>query len=90
MVDGAAAVLLASKDYADKHGLKPRARIVAFANEGDCPTLMLNAPVPAARKVLARAGLTVDDIDLWEINEALRWWRKSSSAICGSTATRLT
>lgn len=70
VVDGAAAVLLASKDYAEKHGLKPRARVVAFANEGDCPTLMLNAPVPAARKVLARAGLTVDDIDLWEINEA--------------------
>ena len=70
VVDGAAAVLLASKDYADKHGLKPRARIVATANIGDCPTLMLNAPVPAARKVLAKAGLTPDDIDLWEINEA--------------------
>ncbi len=70
VVDGAAAVLLASKDYAEKNGLKPRARVVAFANEGDCPTLMLNAPVPAARKVLAKAGLTVDDIDLWEINEA--------------------
>jgi acetyl-CoA C-acetyltransferase len=50
--------------------LKPRARIVAYANMGDCPTLMLNAPVPAAKKVLAKAGLTVDDIDLWEINEA--------------------
>ena len=70
VVDGAAAVLLASKDYAEKNGLKPRARVLAFANEGDCPTLMLNAPVPAARKVLARAGLTTDDIDLWEINEA--------------------
>ncbi len=70
VVDGAAAILLSSKAYADKHGLKPRARIVATANIGDCPTLMLNAPVPAARKVLARAGLTVDDIDLWEINEA--------------------
>ncbi len=70
VVDGAAAILLASKAYADKHGLKPRARIVATANVGDCPTLMLNAPVPAARKVLAKAGLTVDDIDLWEINEA--------------------
>lgn len=70
VVDGAAAVLLASKEYADKHGLKPRARIVATANMGDDPTLMLNAPVPAARKVLAKAGLTVDDIDLWEINEA--------------------
>jgi acetyl-CoA C-acetyltransferase len=43
---------------------------VATANIGDCPTLMLNAPVPAARKVLEKAGLTVDDIDLWEINEA--------------------
>jgi acetyl-CoA C-acetyltransferase len=70
VVDGAAAVLLASKDYADKNGLKPRARVVAFANVGDCPTLMLNAPVPAAKKVLAKAGLTEDDIDLWEINEA--------------------
>ncbi len=70
VVDGAAGVLLASKEYAQKNGLKPRARVVAFANEGDCPTLMLNAPVPAAKKVLARAGLTVDDIDLWEINEA--------------------
>lgn len=70
VVDGAAAVLLASKEYADKNGLKPRARVVAFANVGDCPTLMLNAPVPAANKVLAKAGLTKDDIDLWEINEA--------------------
>lgn len=70
VVDGAAAILLASKKYADKNGLKPRARIVATANMGDCPTLMLNAPVPAAKKVLAKAGLTPDDIDLWEINEA--------------------
>ena len=70
VVDGAAAVLLASKEYADTHGLKPRARILVAVNVGDDPTLMLNAPVPAARKALARAGLTVDDIDLWEINEA--------------------
>jgi len=70
VVDGAAAVLLASPAYAAAHGLKPRARVVAMANMGDSPTLMLNAPVPAARKVLAKAGLTVDDIDLWEINEA--------------------
>jgi acetyl-CoA C-acetyltransferase len=70
VVDGAAAVLLASKEYADKMGWKPRARIVAMANIGDDPTLMLNAPVPAAKKVLAKAGLTVDDIDLFEINEA--------------------
>jgi len=70
VVDGAAAVLLASPAYAAAHGLKPRGRVVAMANMGDSPTLMLNAPVPAARKVLAKAGLTVDDIDLWEINEA--------------------
>jgi acetyl-CoA C-acetyltransferase len=70
VVDGAAAVLLTSSDYAKRHGLKPRARIVAFANQGDDPTLMLNAPVPAARKVLERAGLSADAIDVWEINEA--------------------
>jgi len=70
VVDGAGAILLASKDYAEKNGLKPRARIVAMANIGDCPTLMLNAPVPAAKKVLEKAGLTKDDIDVWEINEA--------------------
>ena len=70
VVDGAGAVLISSKAYAEKHGLKPRARIVAMANMGDSPTLMLNAPVPAARKVLDKAGLTIDDIDLFEINEA--------------------
>ena len=70
VVDGSAGVLLASPDYAAKHGMKPRARVVAMANMGDSPTLMLNAPVPAALKVLKKAGLTPDDIDLWEINEA--------------------
>ena len=70
VVDGAAAVLLASPEYAKAHGMKPRARIVAMANMGDSPTLMLNAPVPAAQKVLARAGMSVADIDLFEINEA--------------------
>ena len=70
VVDGAAALLITSKDYADKHDLTPRARIVATANMGDCPTLMLNAPVPAARKVLDKARLSAEDIDVWEINEA--------------------
>jgi acetyl-CoA C-acetyltransferase len=70
VVDGAAAILLASPEAAAANGWTPRARIVAAVNMGDDPTLMLNAPVPAARKVLARAGLTVDDIDLFEINEA--------------------
>jgi len=70
VVDGAAALLLASPEYTRRRGWKPRARIVASANVGDDPTLMLNAPVPAARKVLAKAGLSQDDIDLWEVNEA--------------------
>lgn len=70
VVDGAAAILLASRDYADNHGLRPRGRVVATANIGDDPTLMLNAPVPAAKKVLEKAGLSKEDIDLWEINEA--------------------
>jgi acetyl-CoA C-acetyltransferase len=70
VVDGSAALLLASPSYAAAHGLKPRARVVAMANMGDCPTLMLNGPVPATRKVLAKARLTLADIDLFEINEA--------------------
>ena len=70
VVDGAAAILLASEDYAKAHGMTARARVVATSNIGDDPTLMLNAPVPAAQKVLKRAGLTIDDIDLFEINEA--------------------
>ena len=70
VVDGAAALLLASEAYMNKSGMTPRARIVATANMGDCPTLMLNAPVPAAEKVLMKAGLSKDDIDVWEINEA--------------------
>ncbi len=70
VVDGAAAVLLASERYVERNGLTPRARVVATANMGDCPTLMLNAPVPAAKKVLERAGMDKNDIDLWEVNEA--------------------
>jgi acetyl-CoA C-acetyltransferase len=70
VVDGAGAILLASPEYAKANGMQPRARIVAMCNMGDCPTLMLNAPVPAAKKVLAKAGMSVADIDLFEINEA--------------------
>jgi acetyl-CoA C-acetyltransferase len=70
VVDGAAAVLYASADYVKAHGLKPRARVVACSNMGDDPTLMLNAPVPSARKILERNGMTLDDIDLFEVNEA--------------------
>ncbi|MCR9279645.1 MAG: acetyl-CoA C-acetyltransferase [Pseudomonadaceae bacterium] len=70
VVDGAAALLLASPDYAKANGMKPRARVVAMATAGGSPTLMLNEPGPAARKVLKKAGMTFDDIDLFEVNEA--------------------
>lgn len=70
VVDGAAALLLASPAYAQRSGWRPRGRIVAYGNHGDCPTLMLNAPVPSARKLLQKCGLAIEDIDLWEINEA--------------------
>ena len=70
IVDGAAAVLIGSREAGDGAGLKPRARIRAFANIGSDPALMLTGPVDVTRKVLARAGMTLDDIDLFEINEA--------------------
>lgn len=70
VADGAGALLLASKDYVEKNNLKPKARVIAMANEGDCPTLMLNAPTLATRKVLKKSGLTIQDIDLFEVNEA--------------------
>jgi acetyl-CoA C-acetyltransferase len=70
VVDGAAAVVLASPEYAQAHGLKPRARIRAVATAGDSPELMLNAPAPAARKALKLAGMKMRDIELVEINEA--------------------
>ena len=70
VVDGSAAILMASEQYAKDHGLRPRARVVATGNMGDCPTLMLNAPVPSARKILERAGMELSDIDLFEVNEA--------------------
>ena len=70
VVDGAAAVLLASPEYATKQGWKPRAKVVAYGNMGDCPALMINATVPSAKRVLEKAGMTKEDIDLWEINEA--------------------
>jgi len=70
VVDGAAAVLLSSKDYAEAHGLKPRARIRSMATAGSEPLIMLTAPTPASKKALAKAGMEAKDIDLWEINEA--------------------
>ena len=70
IVDGAAAVLIGSQEAGEKAGLKPRARIRAFANIGSDPALMLTGPVDVTRKVLARAGMSIGDIDLFEVNEA--------------------
>ena len=70
IVDGAAAILIGSEAAGKTHGFTPRARIVAVALSGADPTIMLTGPMPAARKALAKAGLTVDQIDLFEVNEA--------------------
>ncbi|MDB5602309.1 MAG: paaJ [Xanthobacteraceae bacterium] len=70
IVDGAAAVLIGSREAGTKAGLKPRARIRAFANIGSEPALMLTGPVDVTKKVLQRAGMTLADIDLIEVNEA--------------------
>ncbi|WP_411080323.1 acetyl-CoA C-acetyltransferase [Streptomyces sp. cmx-18-6] len=70
IVDGAALVAIGSQEAGDRYGLTPRARIVSAAVSGSEPTIMLTGPAPATRKALAKAGLTIDDIDLVEINEA--------------------
>ena len=70
VVDGASALLLASPEYAQAHGLRPRARVVMSAVAGAEPVIMLTAPGPASQKCLERAGMKVDDVELWEINEA--------------------
>ena len=82
ITDGAAALLIMSEDKARELGLTPRARFVNFALAGDDPRLMLTAPIPATAKLLQRAGLTLDQIDLVEINEAfasvvLAWQREN-------------
>ena len=70
IVDGAAAVAIASEEYVRAHGIRPRARIRTCSTTGTEPLLMLTGPAPVSRKALALAGMAVDDIDLWEINEA--------------------
>lgn len=82
--DGAAAVLIMERAMAEQLGLKPRARFTSFALAGDDPIYMLTAPIPATRKVLAKAGLTLEQIDLVEINEAfasvvLAWQRETKA-----------
>jgi acetyl-CoA acetyltransferase family protein len=68
--DGAAAVLIASREKAEQLGLTPRARFVGFSQVGSDPVMMLTGPIPATRKILQRTGLSTDDIDLFEVNEA--------------------
>jgi len=68
--DGAGAVLIASRAKAEELGIRPRARFVGFSQVGSDPVMMLTGPIPATRKVLQRAGMSVDDIDLFEVNEA--------------------
>ena len=70
IVDGAALMLIGSRDAGERAGLRPRARIRSVAVIGSEPTIMLTGPTPACRKALAKAGLAASDIDLWEINEA--------------------
>jgi acetyl-CoA C-acetyltransferase len=70
IVDGSAAVLLGNKETGESLGLKPRARIKGFSSVGTDPTIMLTGPAPSAEKVLQRCGMTTDDIDLFELNEA--------------------
>ncbi len=70
IVDGAAAVLIGNKEFGEQHGLKPRARIRATAKIGTDPTIMLTGPVPVTEKILKDSGMTIGDIDLFEVNEA--------------------
>ncbi len=82
--DGAAAVLIMERETAEKLGLKPRARFVSFSLAGDNPIMMLTAPIPATHKALKKAGMTLDQIDLVEINEAfasvvLAWQRETGA-----------
>jgi acetyl-CoA C-acetyltransferase len=70
IVDGAAALLIGNKEFGEAHGLTPRARIRATAKIGTDPTIMLTGPVPATQKILADSGMSIGDIDLFEVNEA--------------------
>ncbi|WP_170410525.1 acetyl-CoA C-acetyltransferase [Ruegeria arenilitoris] len=70
IVDGAAAVLIGNKEFGEKYGLKPRARIKATAKIGTDPTIMLTGPVPVTEKILADNGMQISDLDLFEVNEA--------------------
>src|SRR5690606_19614843 len=82
--DGASALLIMSREKAEELGLKPRARIVARVVVGSDPTLMLTGPIPATEKAMKQAGLTIDDIDIFEVNEAfapvqLAWLKETGA-----------
>lgn len=82
--DGASALLIMSREKAEELGLKPRARVLARTVVGSDPTLMLTGPIPATEKVLEKAGLTIDDIDIFEVNEAfapvpLAWLKETGA-----------
>lgn len=84
--DGSAALLVTSEDAATRLGLKPRARVHSFAVTGDDPIFMLTGIIPATQKVLARAGLSIDDIDVFEVNEAfasvvLAWQAETGASL---------
>jgi acetyl-CoA acyltransferase len=82
--DGASAVLIMSKEKAEELGMKPRARFHAFALAGTDPVTMLKGPIPATKKILEKTGLSIDDIDLFEVNEAFASvvlaWQKETGA----------
>ena len=82
--DGASAVLIMSKEKAEELGMKPRARFHAFAVTGADPVTMLKGPIPATKKILEKTGMSIDDIDLFEVNEAFASvvlaWQKETGA----------
>jgi acetyl-CoA acyltransferase len=89
LTDGASAVLIMSEEAASRLGMRPRARFHAFSVTGDDPLLMLTGPIPATRKVLARAGLSLDDIDAYEVNEAFAPVPLAWAAEFGADPSRL-
>ncbi len=89
IVDGAAIVLMGSAEWGKKAGLKPRAKIRSMATAGAEPVIMLTAPAPASQKALARAGMQVKDVDLWEINEAFATVPMQTARVLGIDPARI-
>lgn len=89
LTDGASAVLIMSEEKARDLGLTPRARFHAFAVTGDDPLLMLTGPIPATRRILERSGLTIDDLDVYEVNEAFASVPLAWAAELGADAAKL-